>query len=979
MNTRFGRMLNSLLFFVILISNSLNAQSSNSIEGKITDKITIEALIGANIFLQGTAYGAATDINGKYIIKNVPTGEFTLQVSYLGYKQESVQVIIDENTKMNINFELDIESLEGETVVVTAQALGQKQAINQQLSSKNIKNVVSAARIQEVPDANAAESVGRLPGVSILREGGEGNKVVVRGLEPKFNAITINGVKLSSSGFGDRGADLSMISSGMLAGIEVSKSITADMDANVIGGAVNFQLRDASSNESGDPKYGFTTQGGYNGLDNANEKFRNFKVEGTVENRFFNNSFGVFLQGSFENRNLSSNELNAGYNSLGNSEEDYLIGSIAIDDMFRVRERANVVISFDYKAPFGTFKLSNLLSTSSTELNDRQQFYNVDRGANIQRFTSNFNDSKLNNISNIFNYENDISIFNLTASFSHSYSETDTPDDWQVVFVNTPANIEEYGSVSNADPRDVVRAANNDLDNTLLQTVSSTKSFSRERALAGSIDFETQLNISHNLTATLKFGGKYQHQKRSSDSTVIDGQNFSFASGSILIDRLQADIPWLNHLEGDNTIIPMEQFIDQDYDYGRFLDSEYDMIHPLNFDRMQEMVSYLNNNQLPDNITYNYNVGSSIRNDYNGTEEISAAYLMTTLNVGSNLTIIPGLRYQELRTTYIAPQGVQGPTSFADYQNELVTVSSNHGYWLPSALIQFKPFDWFDVRLAYTNTLSYPDYASLVPRINVNQSAGLLSNNGANLKPIESQNYDAYFSFYNNTIGLFTAGVFLKEIKNLIYFYEFVPDAADLVQYYPEWVENKNPIAGINVQTYINNPFTVENYGIELDWQTHFWYLPSVLSGLVLNVNYTHIFSEAEYPNQVTKREGRVIVRVDSSYKAPLLFQPDDIINITVGYDYKDFSLRLSTLYTADIFTGPDAFKQLRSFTDAYTRWDLSLKQKLPFVSEGLEVFVNYNNISGSRDQSSIAAEASAPARIQAYDSMLELGFRGKF
>ncbi len=129
-----------------------------------------------------------------------------------------------------------------------------------------IMNVVSAARIQELPDVNAAESVGRLPGVSLIRTGGEGSQVVIRGLSPQYNQITMDGVELSSnvnsqnsiisgdrnqgtaaaSLLGDRGMDLSMISSSMLGGIEVIKAITPDMDATVLGGVVNFDMRKAA-------------------------------------------------------------------------------------------------------------------------------------------------------------------------------------------------------------------------------------------------------------------------------------------------------------------------------------------------------------------------------------------------------------------------------------------------------------------------------------------------------------------------------------------------------------------------------------------------------------------------------------------------------------------------------------------------------------------------------------------------------------
>ena len=974
------------IFRISLITISLSLLSINSsliagnIQGKVIDSVTNERLFGTNIFLMETAFGAATDVEGDFLIRNVPSGKYTIKASFIGYKQSTYEIIVEEDKTLEVNFSLDPESIEGEVVIVTAQALGQKQAINQQLSSKNIKNVVSSARIKEVPDANAAESVGRLPGVSLLREGGEGNKVVIRGLEPKFNAITINGVQLSTSNAGDRSTDLSMISSSMLAGIEVSKSITPDMDANVVGGVVNFQLRDATSNDVGEAIISLNTQGGYNGLSNVKDNFQNFKVDASFEDRYFDNNLGVFIQGAYENRNLSSNELGALYDPFGISEEDYLINNIYINDIFRMRERGNAVLSIDYKLPEGKIKFSNLFSTSTTENNNRGQFYIVDKGNNTQQFSGNYSKNVLNSISNILNFEHELSIFKLSANLSHSYSESESPNTWSVIFTNTPADIQEFASISNADPKDVVQAANNDLENTLLQSISSSTSFGRERSLAAAIDLETQFNISDYITSTIKFGGKYQYKKRSFNSNAINGQSFGFASGAAVISQLQSDISWFNHSPGDNVNVPMNQFIDPNFDYGTFLDNDYRMIYPMNFDRLHEMVDYLNDNLLPDNITYGNNIGGSTTNDYNGTEDIAAAYVMATINVGSKITFIPGVRYQELKTSYTAPQGLQGPFPFSEYEHKLKTVNESHSYFLPDILLQYKPFDWFDVRLAYTNTLSYPDYAALTPRINVSLTGNSVAYNGFKLKPMESKNYDAYFSFYNNTIGLFTVGAFYKEMKDLIYQYTFTPATSnDLVEYYPEWVENKQPKAGVNVTRWLNNSFKVDNYGVELDWQTHFWYLPSPLSGLVLNINYTHIFSEAEYPVQIFVREGRRVVPVDTSFIAPLLYQPDDIINITLGYDYENFSFRISMLYSADVFTGPRVYPQLRASTDAYSRYDLSIKQKLPFIMKGFEVFMNFNNISGARDASSIAAQTSAPTRIQSYGSMLELGFRTQF
>ena len=130
-----------------------------------------------------------------------------------------------ENYNVEKDFSLSYTTIEGSEVIVTAQAKGQMDAINKQLNAKSLVNIISSDRIQELPDANAAETVARVPGVSIRREGGEGNKVVIRGLSPKYNNITVNGVKLASTDNDNRSTDLSMISQYMLDGIEVTKEI----------------------------------------------------------------------------------------------------------------------------------------------------------------------------------------------------------------------------------------------------------------------------------------------------------------------------------------------------------------------------------------------------------------------------------------------------------------------------------------------------------------------------------------------------------------------------------------------------------------------------------------------------------------------------------------------------------------------------------------------------------------------------------
>ena len=111
------------LIIVFLLSQIVWSQTSK-ISGKITDKTTNQPLIGANVFLVGTSLGAASDMEGNYLIPNVIAGSYTLKVSYIGYKTLTVKIELKKDHHLIENFKLEPVGVEGKTVVVTAQASG---------------------------------------------------------------------------------------------------------------------------------------------------------------------------------------------------------------------------------------------------------------------------------------------------------------------------------------------------------------------------------------------------------------------------------------------------------------------------------------------------------------------------------------------------------------------------------------------------------------------------------------------------------------------------------------------------------------------------------------------------------------------------------------------------------------------------------------------------------------------------------------
>jgi TonB-dependent receptor len=952
------------------------AQALGKITGKVVDNVIKEEMIAANVVVVGTSLGMTTDANGNYTIQAVPPGIYTIKASYIGYKSEvknEVRVVSGKTT--TVNFELVAVGVTAEAVLVTVQAQGQNAAINQQLGANNITNVVSSARIQELPDANAAESIARLPGISITRNGGEANQVVIRGMQPKYNSISVDGVRMSSTNKDDRSIDLSMISPNMLEGIEVSKTVSPDQDADVLGGTVNFKMREAKGDKEG-LGVELLAQGGYNKLPDAEHRYNNYKYVGSVEGRFFDQKFGVFVQGDIERRNLSSNELDAADDAKDGTFDQTKKLSVAFHDISRDRQRANGTINLDYLLPEGKINFSTFVSSGTTYTQDRGQTYFVNGGTikNSENYTLAYTQSKVNMLTNTLNFEKQLPVFHVNAKLSHTYSEVNDPGDWTATFQEPSENFGSIINSPNVPPAQVASLAKDDTSSTSFAGFSNINSFTKERSLTASLDLDMPLNVSDDITSIVKFGGKYRFQTRSYTSEVFNNeQPFGQTSTTDVTQAIENEL----NLPIDQGM-KIRNFIDPNFRYGTFLNGDYTMIAPLNFsmmqkvsDRLKQILSLLGPTEGYGRDNYN-----STTNNYSGNEALTAFYAMATINIGSQLTIIPGIRYQDLKTEYTGTRGEQTNLFWKNYNHIDTTVTVDNPYWLPDVNLRYKPFSWFDIRLSYTNTLAYPDYNSFTPRYDLGQN-GIITINNYNLKPTRSTNYDAYFSFYENTIGLFTAGAFVKQIDDLIYYKSFkTTDAATIAQYFV-WHDSttSTPASQYTINTYLNDPFRINNYGLELEWQTHFWYLPKPFDGLVFNINFTHIYSKAQYPYQRQLPPGfhqppRV---VDTTYVDRLFQQPNNIVNLSIGYDYKGFSIRVSMLYQEDVSAGYNFWPQLRQTTAAYKRWDVSLKQNLPM---GFQLYAEINNINGAQDVTVLAMYPNMQEANQTYDMTADIGLR---
>jgi TonB-dependent receptor len=939
---------------VLLFSSFVFAVEIGKVSGKVIDAETSRGLPGANVIVksEGTRVGAATNITGEFFINNVPVGTHTLTVTYIGYEDYETEIDLQPGEIVNVFVEIRHQVLLGQEVLVVGQATGQTSAINQQIAANTIKNIVAAERIQELPEANAAEAVGRLPGISLRRSGGEGNMVVIRGLSPKYNKIKIEDVNLASTSNSDRSTDLSMISPYMLEGIEVTKVATADQEADQLGGTVNFIIKEAPDK----PTFNALVQGGYNGL---RQKTGDYKFVSQVSRRFFNNTLGIYANLDVEKRNRSSNSASADYHFL-QDDSVAVVDGLYVSDITRDLDRYGATFVVDYKKPTTKIKFGNIASRINTITVGRSENSSGLRsGAPSRTQSLSYGESSMTIMMNVLRLEQYLGIFKIDGKISYALSENDMPE--ELSYGGLDGSPLARPVLNTATPGDIPTFMNNDTTKIILNQLNDADSYTKEDEFSTGLNIEWEFRISEKLNIKFKTGGKYMRKNKKYDYNEIfypiqytkqEGNNAIIAKWPYMEEYL---------ISGK---FPYQPFIDTSYDPGDFMAGNYSLDRIPDLKLGREMIYYLedylgiNWDGATEPLSFCPDFHDSKMDDYHGTEEYHALYLMPTVSIGEKFTFIPGVRYESNKTSY---NGIRGngniyPEPSLRYFYHDTTVNRSNSFILPMILSRVKPTDWFDVRLSYTHTISRPSYMEFIPSWHIDMFDITYKN--PYLKPSLSKNIDLYFSVYGNKIGLFTIGGFQKNIKDLIFFRQkiILSDTMAVEEYgLEEELTGQRPSRFVTkpIRHYVNNPNTVNVWGIETEWQSNLWFLPGLFRNIVLNVNYTHIFSEAIYPRTVPEMEyedtpfGRmevIVGNLEAPYTAPLLDQPDDILNLTVGYDYKGFSIRASMQYSSDIFNTNNWRPQLRGYQDDLFLYDLSIKQKLPI--EGLAIFGNFSNIS---------------------------------
>ena len=927
----------------------------------------------ANVGVEGTSFGTTADEEGKFSI-TLPAGNYRLAFSYLSYKTVHKDVVVDNDEIIDMGtIAMEAVSIMGEEVVVTGIARGQLAAINQQVNSNTIVNVVSKERMQELPDQNAAEAVGRLPGVSVVRAGGEGTKVTLRGMAPRLNLITINGARVPSTDDQDRSVDLSMFSTEALSGIEVYKALRPDMDADALGGTVNFTARKAKAGFHGDVKL----ETGYNALKNDPGQY---KASATFENRFFDNKLGAIFSGSTQKANRSYEGYTGGWANYGETDtaenKIFRVSNLVLRNQIEDRYRHSGSMNLDYQLNNGELRFSSNYSRSDRTRTSWRRSYSVESGYqnyDVRRRESNNSviTSNLSGKFKLFNYAD------LDFSGNFAYSSNTRPLEERFVFRETGA----YEPSEESNFQMIIASAQNKLDETWMKVAYKDYYDVVDMNKALQANLKIPVRIGNNLEGYLKFGGKYRELDR--DRDVTREWTGSFVGNDIFADSAQNPNWAINESNG---WILMENFIGDQYaeDFMRHFEEPY-YLGPGDENVNGPLLDYSKLRDFREEYYDDYyTVDPTIDlADYKAGEIVGAAYGMYELNIFDRLLLLGGLRFEYTKNDYESLFG----RPRVDEDGEIIDISGlkdtignrTHHQFLPQFQLRYKVFNWADIRLAATKSLSRPNFFSLVPWERVNDFNYRVERGNPNLEHMSAWNYDVIFSFYGK-FGLLTMGGFYKSLENIDYTFT------------TRIMDEELPTHGYDLTMPVNATETSTIKGLEFDLQTNFRFLPAPFDGFLLNANYTMIESETFYPFiKVTNLPvfPYTATITDTMRAGPMPGQVDDVINLALGYEKKGFSARLSMVFqSASLQVSEDAQigslarsvgknEEFDNYSAAFTRWDLIVKQKF---SEQFTIYANMNNITNTPEIAYLSgSKENLITRHVVYGMTFDIGIRYKF
>jgi len=741
----------------LLVNTVVFSQSKGTISGTVLDKEFDNApLPFANVFIKGTNIGTTTEFEGEYTLQADP-GTYTLVFSFIGYKTIEVPNVLvkaDENTVVNKTLSAsEGVSLNEITISGTTKKESESALLTEQKKAVEIKQSIGADELARKGVSDAAAAITKISGIS--KEGS--SNVYVRGLGDRYLNTSMNGLTMPSNDINKKNIDLDLFSSDVIQNVSVSKAYSAEFYGDFAAGNVNitskeytgdgfFEIGLASEINTNAVSQDFVKNGGtgffgfYGRYDHNPYAVVlshgpdpidgyppiNSKISASGGKSFDvgeNGRFSFFLTGSFKNE----------YSFLQGTESDYtnvLKKSYPNVDIYNYNTTTNIMGNFIYKIN-DNHKISyNSLFINSGD--DQVGYYGV-KGLGTNRDAQLDTDAGFYQMNVQFN-QNLVFVNQLMGT--HKVNDEKLIFDWGLGYNNVYSHepdrkrlsLEQYYNYLDNDP-------------TTFTSFYTNNSFDNQRYFEKIIDeeFNGRLNAKLLLSeaVTLNLGASDRFKKRDFQNIRYGYKNID---PSLVIDP-----------KDFNAIFNYENWADGLY--------ETDVFRPIYPEG--EGVFHIgptNNPGLPENT-------------YNAELSVASGYASAELNLGEKWLLVPAIRTEWFN------QSIEYDVINLIVNPAKIEVTEN--LYLPSINVKYALNDKMNLRFAYSNTVSFPEFKEMAPyvyegvteRVGGNpdllgQQEGVSYVNVKDVSYSKVLNLDLKYEWFMSRNEIISLGAFAKQIKD---------------------------------------------------------------------------------------------------------------------------------------------------------------------------------------------------------------------
>jgi outer membrane receptor protein involved in Fe transport len=943
--TRMKKNIKLLIITLIIIPLSIAstyAQESGSIFGKVVDSATGEELIGANIFLEGTTIGAATDIEGNFKISNVPAGTYSLIASMIGYSKFTVTNLeIRPGEQKKLDLSLVSEAYQTEEVVVTARMVLDNDAalLKNRQKSITVSDAIGSDMIKQSGSDNAGDALKKVVGTSVV----DGKYVFVRGLGDRYSSTQLNGAELPSTDPNRKSFQMDLIPSNLLDNIVTLKTFTPDKPGNFSGGIVDIGTK------SFPERFTLKLSGGtsYNSQTTGNAEFLTYQGGNTDWLGIDDGTRG--LPEIFSDPNLvipteqaarfdgqqaaTLNDVSKSFNNIMdvsrgtvpvNSNLSMSVGdNIPIGETSKLGYLASITYRRDYNfyegGEVGRYILSDVgseelnpllllddskgvseanwggLITAALNVNPEQQisgnYFYSRSGISTTRYMFGkwpqefgIGEDTPDYTNRVLHWmERDIASYQLRGD--HLISGLfNTHADWSASFSETQQDepdfrlVTSYTTIRPQDTTYTITGSNFDDPSRYFRNLNDNNK-------TFSANFAVPFSQWNGYLSKFKFGGYFQLSDRDFNETII-----TYSPKNNIYNEVGGDITSL--FENSNNGITDTSNVGGNTRYT-FGNTVYDR--------------------------------SFLKNNYTGDQTIYAAYGMFELPIAADLKFVGGVRFEttDLSVLSLDPNIPEGKIDEQDF--------------LPSVTFIYNLTENMNLRIAGTQTLARPTFREIAPFSSKEFVNDVELSGNPKLQRTLIENYDLRWEWFLRPGEIIAVSAFYKNLNNPIEI-AFV-----------EGSTRSNPIVN-----YTNVDQAVL-MGVEFETRIGLSYLLEQLNNFSIGLNFTLVSSTVDIaPSELAQRKA---IDPNASDTRQLQGQSPYVINVDVSYSNPDwgtnaglffnsFGERLSKVSanaTPDVFESPAPLLNFTASQRLFELLTLNLGVKNILNSEYREVY-RYNN-----------------------------------